>query len=51
MWTHWNGLAIDGSNDEGGYFLSILVRHVKDSGLIPTSLLDMSNINSGSTVQ
>ena len=46
------GLALDGNSDEDDKFLSILVRHVsKHLGLIATSLLDMANINSGSTTQ
>ena len=50
--TQWYGLATDGSSDEDDKFLPILVRHVgKASGLIETSLLDMPNINSGSTAQ
>ena len=50
--THWYGLTIDGTSDENDKFLPILIRYVdKDSGLIVTSLLDMSNINSGSTAQ
>ena len=37
-------------SDEDDKFLPVLVRYVdKDSGLIATSLLDMRNINSGST--
>ena len=45
---HWYGLATDGSSDEDDKFLLVLVRHVdKDSGLVPTSLLEMSNNNSG----
>ena len=48
----WNGLATDGSSDEDDKFLLVLVRHVdKDSGLVATSLLEMSNNNSGSTAQ
>ena len=50
--THWYGLTIHGTSDEDDKFLPILIRYVdKDSGLIVTSLLDMSNINSGSTAQ
>ena len=45
-------MATDGSSDEDDKFLPILVRHIgKVSGLIETSLLDMPNINSGSTAQ
>ena len=41
---------MDGIIDEDDKFLRVLVRHVdKDSGLIVTSLLDMPNINRGST--
>ncbi len=50
--VQWYGLATDGSSDEDDKFLPILLRHVgKASGLIETSLLDMPNINSGSTAQ
>ena len=50
--TRWYGLATDGTSDEDDKFLPILVRYIdKDSGLIATSLLDMPNINSGSTAQ
>ena len=50
--THRYGLTTDGTSDEDDKFLPILIRYVdKDSGLIVTSLLDMSNINSGSTAQ
>ena len=50
--TRRYGLATDGSSDEDDKFLPVLVRHVdKDSGLIATSLLNMPNINSGSTAQ
>ena len=46
------GLATDGSSDEDDILLPISVRHVdKDSGLIATSLLDILNINSGSTAR
>ena len=52
MLTPWYGLATDGSNDEDDKLLSVSVRHVdKDSGLIATSLLNIPNINSGSTAQ
>ena len=50
--TPWYGLATDGSSDEDDKHLPFSVRHVdKDSGLIATSLLDIPNINSGSTAQ
>ena len=50
--TRWYGLATDGSSHGDDKFLSLLVRYAdKDSGLIATSLLDMANINSGSTAQ
>ena len=50
--THWFRLATDGSSDKDYKFLPVLVRQVgKVSGLIATSLLDMPNINSGSTAQ
>ena len=50
--TRWYGIATDGSSDEDDKFLPVLVRHTgKNSGLIETSLLDMPNINSGSTAQ
>ena len=46
----WYGIPTDGSNDENDKHLPILIRHVgKISGLIETSLLDIPNINSGST--
>ena len=48
----WYRIATDGSNDDNDKHLPILIRHVgKTSGLIETSLLDIPNINSGSTVQ
>ena len=48
----WHGLATDGSSDKDDKHLPVSVRHVdKDSGLIATSLLDIPNINSGSTAQ
>ena len=41
-----------GSIDGGDKFTNVLVIHVhKNSGLTATSLLDMQNINSGSTEQ
>ena len=50
--NHWYGLATDGSSDEDDQFLPVLVRYVdKDSGLTVTSLLEMPNVNSGSTAQ
>ena len=50
--TPWYGLATDGSSDEDDNLLPVSVRHVdKDSGLIVTSLLDLTNINSNSTTQ
>ena len=50
--TSWYGSATDGSCYKHHKFLHHLTRHVdKDSGLIVTSLLDMPNINSGSTAQ
>ena len=50
--TPWYGLAADGSSDEDDNLLPVSVRHVdKDSGLIVTSLLDITNINSNSTTQ
>ena len=50
--TRRYGLTTDGTSDEDDKFLPILVRYIdKDSGLIATSLLDMPNINSGSTAQ
>ena len=50
--TPWYRLATDGSSDEDDKHLPVSVRHVdKDSGLIVTSLLDIPNINSGSTAQ
>ena len=49
--TCWYGLATDGTSNEHDKFLPVLTRYVdKDSGLIVT-LLDMPNINSGSTAQ
>ena len=49
--THWYGLATDGTSDGDDKYLAVIVRYVdKDSGLIVT-LLDMPNINSGSTAQ
>ena len=43
---------MDGSSDGDDKFMTFFVIHVdKDSGLIATSLLDMPNINSGSTAQ
>ena len=48
--TPWHGLATDGSSDEDYKLLPVSVRHVdKDSELTATSLLDIPNINSGST--
>ena len=48
----WYGLATEVSSDEDDKFLLVLVRHVdKDSGLVATSLLEMSNNSSGSTAQ
>ena len=46
-------MATDGSSDKDDKFLPVLVRRRvdKDSGLIATSLLDMSHINSRSTAQ
>ena len=50
--THWYKLAADGSSDKDYKLLPVLVRQVdKVSGLTATSLLDMPNINSGSTAQ
>ena len=50
--TQWYGLARDESSDEDGTFCKILVRHIGNvSEQIETSLLDMPNINSGSTAQ
>ena len=50
--TLWYELATDGTSDEDDKFLPVSLRHFdKDSGLIATSLLDMPNINSGSTAQ
>ena len=50
--TRWYGLATDGTSNEHDKFLPVLARYVeKDSGLIAISLLDMPNINSGSTAQ
>ena len=49
--TPWYRLT-DGTSNKHDKFLPVLVRYVdKDSGLIVTSLLDMPNINSGSTAQ
>ena len=48
----WYGIATDGSSDKNDKYLPILIRHVgKTSGLIEKSLLDIPNINSGSTAQ
>ena len=48
--THWYELATDGTSNEHDKFLPVLVRYAEeDSGLIATSILDMPNINSGST--
>ena len=48
--TRWYGLATDGSDDENDKFLPVLLKHLdKDSGLIGRSLLEISNINNGST--
>ena len=48
--TPWYRLATDGSNDEDDKLLPVSVRHAdKYSGVITTSLLDIPNINSGST--
>lgn len=50
--TRWYGLATDGSSDEDDKYLPILARHIgSKSGLVETSLLDMPDINSGSTAQ
>ena len=50
--TGWYGLATDGSSDEDDKYLPILARHIgSKSGLVETSLLDMQDINSGSTAQ
>ena len=51
--TRCYGLATNRTSDEDDKFLPILVRCIdKDSGgLIATLLLDMPNINSGSTAQ
>ena len=52
LFTYWYGSAIDGTSDLGYRFLPVFVRCAdKDPGLIATSLLDMPNINSGSTAQ
>ena len=49
--NRWYGLPTDGTSDGDDKCLPVIVRHVdKDSGLIAT-LLDMPNINSGSTAQ
>ena len=48
----WYGLATDGRSDVNDKILPVLLTHVdEDSGLTATSLLDMPNINSGSTVR
>ena len=50
--TRRQGLATDGSNNEGDKFLPVLVRHVdKDSGMSVTSLLNIPNIDGGSPVE
>ena len=50
--TSWYELTTDESSDNDDKFLPVLLRHVdKDSGLIATSLLAISNINSGSTAE
>ena len=50
--NRWYGLATDGSSDEDDQFLLVLVRHVdQNSRLIATSMLEMPNLNSGSTAQ
>ena len=52
LFTPWWGLATHGSSDEDDKLLPVSVKHVdNDSGLIATSLLDIPNTNSGSTVQ
>ena len=48
----WYGLATDGSSDVNDKLLPVLLTHVdEDSGLTAKSLLDIPNINSGSTVR
>ena len=48
----WFGLATDGSSDEDDKYLPVLIRHIgKESNLVETSLLDMPDINSGSTAE
>ena len=50
--TCWYELAKGGTSDMRMINFSVLVRYVdRDSGLIAASLLDMPNINSGSTTQ
>ena len=48
--TPWYRLATDRRSDEDNKLLAVSVRHVEnDSGLIPTSVLEIPNINTGST--
>ena len=50
--TRWYGLATNGTSDDDEKCLPVLLGHVdKDSGLAATSLLDIPNINGGSTAQ
>ena len=52
LFTHWYGLATDETSDVDYRFLPVFVKYAdEDPGLIATSLLDMPNINSGSTAQ
>ena len=41
----WLGFATDGSSDENGKFLPMLIRHFASNSLVTTSLLDMPDIN------
>ena len=50
--TRWYGLVTYGTSNEHDKFLPVLSRYAdKDLGLITTSLLDVPNINSGSTAR
>ena len=44
----WFGIATDGSSDENGKFLPILIRHFAEDGFVTTSLLDIPDIDKGS---
>ena len=41
-------LATDGSSDENGKFLPILIRYFATNGLVTTPLIDMPDIDKGS---